>query len=227
MADLDRDEQFTAVRELIDDRFIRLSAVDRDVTEDNYYGQIDLLGKFNTGAVLHQLLVGFDFNRFVVDNDFRQDNTLPFLDIFNPNYDVPEAVNDFFLTAEQSVQTYGIYLQDQISLLDNLKLLIGGRIDFTSQNSSFRGVEAPEQNDTAFSPRFGLVYQTSQSVSLYASYSRSFNPTSGFDVDGDAFEPSKGTQYEVSVKAGFLEDRLSTSLQCLITYVLMRLFTTV
>ncbi|MEM5838728.1 hypothetical protein AAHH59_10470, partial [Pediococcus acidilactici] len=56
VADLDRDEQFTAVRELIDDRFIRLSTVDRDVTEDNYYGQIDLLGKFNTGSVLHQLL---------------------------------------------------------------------------------------------------------------------------------------------------------------------------
>ena len=153
VADLDRDEQFTAMRELIDDRFMRLSAVDRDVTEDNYYGQIDLLGKFNTGAVLHQLLVGFDFIRFIVDTDFRQDNTLPFLDIFNPNYDFSEAVNDFFFTAEQSVQTYGIYLQDQISLLDNLKLLIGGRIDFTSQNSSFRGVEAPEQNDTAFSPR--------------------------------------------------------------------------
>ena len=57
----------------------------------------------------------------------------------------------------------------------------------------------------------GLVYQPSDSVSLYASYSRSFN-TTGTDFNGEAFEPSRGTQYEVGVKTDFLEGKLLTTL---------------
>ncbi|MEH2406194.1 TonB-dependent siderophore receptor [Nostoc sp.] len=96
-----------------------------------------------------------------------------------------------------------------MSFQDNLKLLIGGRFDWISQNN---GIDQPEQNDNAFSPRIGLVYQPSKSVSLYASYSQSFNPNSGLNGDGSQFEPTKGTQYEAGIKADFLENRLSTTL---------------
>ena len=57
-----------------------------------------------------------------------------------------------------------------------------------------------------------MVYQPSKSVSLYTSYSQSFNPTQGFNPDRKAFEPTKGIQYEVGIKADFVESRLSTTL---------------
>jgi iron complex outermembrane recepter protein len=118
-----------------------------------------------------------------------------------------------------TIQSYGAYLQDQITLLDNLKLLIGGRYDWVSREDEIADfgtfgntVDDPPQNDGAFSPRLGLVYQPSDDVSLYASYSRSFSFTTGFNPDGRAFEPTRGTQYEVGVKADFLDGRLSSTL---------------
>jgi iron complex outermembrane recepter protein len=99
-----------------------------------------------------------------------------------------------------------------------LKLLVGGRYDWLSNDTQggkpgeLGTVETRRiQNDGAFSPRVGLVYQTSDAVSLYASYSQSFNQVVGLSQSGSAFQPSRGTQYEIGVKTDFL-DRLSATL---------------
>lgn len=61
-------------------------------------------------------------------------------------------------------------------------------------------------------PRFGIVYQPIKPISLYASYSRSFQPFTGTDFKGNLFEPTRGTQYEVGVKTDLLNNKLSTTL---------------
>ncbi|RUR75791.1 hypothetical protein PCC6912_46880 [Chlorogloeopsis fritschii PCC 6912] len=57
----------------------------------------------------------------------------------------------------------------------------------------------------------GIVYQPIQPISLYASYSRSFAPSIGRLIDGEQFQPERGTQYEVGVKAD-INNRLSATL---------------
>ncbi|WP_375476696.1 TonB-dependent siderophore receptor [uncultured Nostoc sp.] len=200
-------EEYTVPTNLVDDRFLEQFAARRNYMVDNYFGQIDLVGKFNTGSIPHQLVLGFDVNRNVIIYN-PTSLSVPALDVFNPNYNIPITTLETS-TSYGTVQSYGFYLQDQISFQDNLKLLIGGRFDWISQKSA---IDQPEQNDNAFSPRIGLVYQPSKSVSLYASYSQSFNPNSGLNGDGSQFEPTKGTQYEAGIKADFLENRLSTTL---------------
>ncbi|MBD2253339.1 TonB-dependent siderophore receptor [Nostoc parmelioides] len=201
---------------ILDDRF--LSGFENFAADDSistYSGQIDLLGKFKTGSISHQLLAGFDFNRRVqYFGQLQESTSLPDLDIFNPNYDV--TVPDFLIpvfTNQDITQSYGVYLQDQIAFSDNLKLLIGGRYDWIS-SSGFRLIDSddPSQNDGAFSPRIGLVYQPSENISLYTSYSQSFRPAVGRNPDNRAFEPTRGTQYEVGIKTDFLDGRLSTTL---------------
>ncbi len=59
-------------------------------------------------------------------------------------------------------------------------------------------------------PRLGVVYQPIEEVSLYASYSRSFNPNTANTVSGDPLEPETGEGYEVGVKAQLLEDIFAT-----------------
>ncbi|KAM3103276.1 TonB-dependent siderophore receptor [Phormidesmis sp. 146-12] len=209
-----RQEPFIA--SVVDDRFLTgFQFFGDETTESNYFGQIDLVGKFKTGSIAHQLVIGFDFNRFNTRSESLTNTSpnLPDLDIFNPIYDVtrPDLPADSLSVFEQRTQAYGIYLQDQIAFSDTLKLLIGGRYDWIS-NESGSGDNNPEQNDGAFSPRIGTVYQPSKNVSLYASYSRSFAPTTGRNVDDTPFEPTKGTQYEIGVKANFLDGRLSTTL---------------
>jgi iron complex outermembrane receptor protein len=199
------------------DRFLTNTvAFDSSYRKDNYFGQIDLLGEFNTGSIAHQLLVGFDANRFVDQNgSVLSSSDFPPLDIRDPNYDIPNP--DFelaFAGSDGLVQSYGVYLQDQVAFSDNLKLLIGGRYDWVSYENEIRedGIDQTAQKNGAFSPRIGIVYQPNDIVSLYASYSRSFRQTTGRNLDGEAFEPTRGTQYEVGVRTDFLDGRLSANL---------------
>ncbi|WP_081588155.1 TonB-dependent siderophore receptor [Chlorogloeopsis fritschii PCC 9212] len=208
-------DTFTIFSDLVEDRILQESTVyKREYPINNYFGQIDLLGKFKTGAIEHQLLVGFDANRNVENFESVTGEGPSDLDLQNPNYDtsdyqfVPNSRFAFY----EPIQSYGVYLQDQITLLDNLKLLIGGRFDWVERTFDVEGEPAVEQNDNAFSPRIGLVYQPSDTISLYASYSQSFIPTFGANPDGRAFKPTKGKQYEAGIKADFLEGRLSTTL---------------
>ncbi|MEH1848595.1 MAG: TonB-dependent receptor [Nostoc sp.] len=143
---------------------------------NNYFGQIDLLGKFNTGSITHQLLVGFDANRLVVPSEPGVfSNDVPPLNLFNPNYNVPRPNFEFsFQASIGTTQSYGVYLQDQVAFSNSLKLLIGGRYDWiSSENNTFGdGIDPVVENNGAFSPRIGLLYQPNNTVSLYASYSR-------------------------------------------------------
>ncbi|PIG94860.1 iron dicitrate-binding protein [Gloeocapsopsis sp. IPPAS B-1203] len=105
---------------------------------------------------------------------------------------------------------FGVYLQDQITIANNIKLLVGGRFDSVDTEQLFQVDEfVVEQRDSAFSPRLGLVYQPNENLSLYASYSRSFVPVLGRSAINQPFQPTRGTQYEVGAKADFLDGRLS------------------
>ncbi|MDZ8087603.1 MAG: TonB-dependent siderophore receptor [Nostoc sp. DedQUE12b] len=207
-------EEYTLATAVVNDQSLRQFAQDRDFTTDNYFGQIDLLGKFNTGSISHQILIGFDFNRYTQTFARSIASNVPNLDIANPNYDIPSFNYGPRSSSTDRSQSYGIYLQDQISFLDNLKLLIGGRFDWvTGDNTNdVTGQTTENPENSAFSPRIGLVYQPSKSISLYTSYSQSFVPVTESNPDGETFEPTRGTQYEVGIKGDFLEGRLSTTL---------------
>jgi len=208
---------FTA--DLIDDQFLALGAFDGDLDNKNYFAQIDILGKFQTGSISHQLLVGFNFNAFREDYlNSTVDTNIPLLDIRNPDYNAlttkPALLPDLTFVIDR--KSYGVYFQDQVTFNEQWKLLIGGRYDWISDGTGSitnDGIaNIPIQNDGAFSPRIGLVYQPSKNVSLYTSYTRSFSPVIGRNPDSRPFEPSKGTQYEIGVKADFLDGRLSATL---------------
>ncbi|MGD1951889.1 MAG: TonB-dependent siderophore receptor [Leptolyngbyaceae cyanobacterium] len=179
---------------------------------DSYRLDTNLLGSFQTGSIEHQVLFGFDLARSIQNNDFEFGPAAP-VDIFNPIFDqtvtpTGQATSSNITTSD----TLGIYLQDQVTLAENLKLLVGGRFDTFSQDRTDRIVdEDTSQSDTAFSPRIGIVYQPSPAISLYASYARSFTPTIGTSADRQAFVPERGTQYEIGVKAD-INSRLSATL---------------
>ncbi len=206
-------QRFAVPVAVVDNRFVEFFYLDRTDSTDVYFGQIDLLGKFKTGSIEHQLLVGFDYeNNSQTFESFT--SPIPPLDLLNPTYNVArptDLVRDFGF--ERLTQSYGVYLQNQIAFSNNLKLLIGGRYDWVSNELELvlNDTDEPVVNDGAFSPRIGLVYQPSDTVSLYASYSRSFLQTTSFSP-GQVFKPTRGTQYEVGIKTDFLDKKLSATL---------------
>ncbi|MEH2466270.1 TonB-dependent siderophore receptor [Nostoc sp.] len=197
-----------------DGRTLRREAASGVNIRDNFALQTDLIGKFKTGSVAHQLLFGFELRRETSQAaGYFYNGEFPSIDIFNPTYGLAHlnlfALDNGFNGPASILSTQAIYLQDQVTLLPNLKLLIGGRYDFIKNGN--QEIDSLFY-DEAFSPRVGIVYQPIEPISIYASYSQSFQPNNAQTANKQFIDPSRGTQYEVGVKAELFDQRLSATL---------------
>ena len=191
---------------------VRYGVLDNKEYYNAYNLTADVIGKFSTGSIRHQLLFGVDLSRTDTIESSGKYTTAPSIDLFNPVYGQPFGdVTDQYKSSS-STDTLGVYVQDQVNLTNNLKLLLGGRFDTSSSTSrdELANTESSNSSD-AFTPRLGIVYQPIEPISLYASYSRSFTPNSGTDFFGNLFQPERGTQYEVGIKAD-ISSKLSATL---------------
>ncbi|MEM7761933.1 MAG: TonB-dependent siderophore receptor [Cyanobacteria bacterium P01_A01_bin.40] len=192
----------------------------QDVDIQNYTLQTNVVGEFNTGSVKHTLLFGVDLNR---TDDEELTQTTPFsdpitLNIFDPAFGVLDEVDidDVPLARNIDIQSdrLGIFLQDQIDILDNLILLAGVRYDTIEQTTVNGPTDfSPEsseiiRNDDDFNPRVGLVYQPIPQLSLFGSYSQSFSPNSELTIDFEPLAPEESEGFEFGVKGEILEEKL-------------------
>ncbi|MCS3802291.1 TonB-dependent siderophore receptor [Niastella sp. OAS944] len=192
-------------------------------TEKFYAAQFNLIGKFNTGQLEHNLLTGLDADRTVTfNNDYNVTNTIydsiNVLDMgkYAARTDVPEAtaIRERFAP----VNRFGVFVQDLIKLTPKFNLLAGVRwayvetrgIDSTNLINGTK-ITGETRNDKAFSPRFGLVYKPFNSTSFFVSYSSSFITNTGQDIYGKSIKPSLVDQYEAGVKNQFLNGLLSAN----------------
>jgi iron complex outermembrane recepter protein len=188
---------------------------------ESYALQTNVIGKFVTGPIKHTLLFGVDLSKNSTDLLTLANTRRPLpLNVFNPIYNAfPRDRNQQIVALDEQIETrrLGIYLQDQIALADNLKLVAGLRYDTVEQTlnsartpTSLGGNQS--QNPDAVTPNVGIVYQPIPALSLYASYSRSFTPNSGVTIDRTFLEPEEGEGYEVGVKAEVIPNRLFATL---------------
>ncbi len=176
-------------------------------------------GEFQTGTLEHSLLFGIEVARQARPIKTRL-GSAPSINIFDPVY---STTGRPILNEENSIPTsdritqaenIGIYFQDLVSLSEHVKLLMGGRFDSVlNQDHNGLAGETIQETFTEFSPQMGLVYQPNDFLSVYASYSESFvSSPFNITVDESLVDPELGEQYEVGVKADFLNGRLSATL---------------
>jgi iron complex outermembrane receptor protein len=176
--------------------------------------QTDLLGSLQTGAISHRVLAGFDLTQTEAGGINGSNPTNIPLNIFAPIYGVtPLPITALARDDRNTTDGVGLYVQDQINLRDDLKLLASVRydaVDYTGRD--FLDGTTRRQSDDAWTPRAGVVYQPIKSVSLFASYSKGFNPvTSGSLANGDAPRPTTGEQIEGGVKTEFFGGKLTST----------------
>ena len=172
----------------------------RDIaTQVNLDNQFEY--RFGTGPVLHKALVGVDLKNCKVGDLQAFDFNTPSLNLLNPVYGVPQGFpGTVFANQEITQKQLGVYAQDQMKL-GRFTLVLSGRNDWV--NTFNENLLAPSQgrDDSQFSGRAGLIYNTDLGIAPYASYATSFNPIIGTNfVTGKLFEPETGVQTEVGVK---------------------------
>lgn len=173
----------------------------------------ELNGRFQLGGLRHRLIVGADADRFKNDQVFLRARApalssnptlaqLQAINVFNPVYGSHPLPTPTPLTSRLETQaSVGVFLQDQISLGERLQLRLGARWDDYKQTLEDRAANrSTTQKDTRLSPQFGLVYQASEGISVYATYGENFRPLSGADAQGKGFKPNQSTSVEAGAK---------------------------
>jgi len=180
----------------------------------NFAFQNEITGKFNTGLIHHNLLLGLELFSYQFKSNFFQGNIAE-LNIFNPVYGAqPENIRRTYI-GEYGAENIAVYLQNLIELTPNLKFLAGGRFDWVDSYDIYE--DEPDLNtrnsDAEFSPRLGIVYQPTDTTSIYASWTNSFNPQYfGRSRNNEPFKPETSEQFEIGIKQDFLNNQLSTTL---------------
>ncbi|NSY62082.1 TonB-dependent siderophore receptor [Agrobacterium tumefaciens] len=171
----------------------------RAVTVDN-----QAIGNFQTGDVAHTALFGLDYS--YESSRYEESALSPIFTPFNgldPVYGATAITRPPIATRiDQDRSQIGLYAQDQMEW-NNFVFSLGGRYDWANTDTRTRTSVADnqvDQRDGKFTWRAGLVYNFDTGLSPYAGYSTSFNPASGTDRLGNAFEPTTGEQFEVGVK---------------------------
>lgn len=128
--------------------------------------------------------------------------------LYNWNSALARPTVTFGSATETESDQYGLYAQWRIKPVDKLTLITGGRFSWYDATSGSNEVKV----DGEFTPYAGIIYDLTDSLSAYASYTQIFQPQSVIDVStGDIMKPRTGEQYEVGLKAE-LSDNLNASL---------------
>ncbi|WP_371194381.1 TonB-dependent siderophore receptor [Glaciecola sp. SC05] len=174
----------------------------RDYDASYQVFRAELTGEFELGGLQHRIIMGLDSDKFENDQIFLRVRGDQFINVFNPVYGafpVPElGPNTDRVETQESV---GVFIQDQISITDKLDIRIGARYDdYEQELNNRRSSSIATQTESRISPQFGVVYQSSDTLSFYAAYGENFRPLSGNDAEGNGFEPNQSTSVEAGVK---------------------------
>ena len=189
-----------------------------DTQRQNLFNQTDMVFKFNTGSIKHQLLTGMELGRQDTES-FRFDADFGAATKSKVNVNDPSnvAATSFTTTLNRRFATeaevFSLYVQDQIDLTSKLQVVAGLRrdrfaLDYHDKKAS--PTKRIDSKSTELSPRAALVYKLSQPLSLYAGYSQTFVPRTGDQLgslslattsaSNPAFDPEEFVNKEVGVK---------------------------
>ena len=202
-----------------------ISAYSNSNDRTNIFNQTDLTTSFTTGGLQHTLLTGLEVAHQESWNQRRTGyfgaaaGTIGSISATNPT---ASATRFDFRTTDAnnyvSSDTAALYVQDQISLSANWKVLAGLRYDYFKVGFDDRRTTTAQtdlqRTDKQISPRLGLIWSPTRWSTYYASYSYAFLPSGeqlGLATSTADLAPEKSTNYELGARWDLMP-RLSMSL---------------
>lgn len=183
----------------------------------------NLIAKLHTGGIAHTILLGADW--YQEDALFRNrgadpveaGGVVPAISLSNPVYKATPissyGVDAIPFDVEQTrAIRYGVYAQDQIALGDHVLLVGGVRHDWFRDRNRIQQTGA---NGSATTWRAGAIYKPRSDISVYLSWSDSFEPQDIGDQSiaaGGPFAPISGNQIEGGVKTALLDGKVQAGI---------------
>lgn len=193
----------------------------------------NMIGEFTTGSFEHTVLFGGEyidtssdqdrFNAFWTP-DGNADSDTEIFSIMRPlnirggvgvNSTGTTVTNNFTtdLNDDTSVNldVYSFYIQDQVAVTSWLDIVLGARFDsFDIEVFNVPANEIRTRRDEEWSPRAGVILKPRENISIYASYSESFQPRSGeqfANINGsnNVLDPNTFENLEAGIKWDFTQ----------------------
>ncbi|HDS1744567.1 MULTISPECIES: TonB-dependent receptor [Pseudomonas] len=168
--------------------------------------QLNLTGHFDTGGFAHTLLTGIEYEDYDYSSIIQRsaDGAVAYpIDIFDPVLGQPRpALTRTTTHDKENLKTWAAFIQDQVALTERLKALAGVRFERYEHDYDNKRNNAGDfsKGENGVTPRFGLLYDITDTLAVYANTARSFKPNSGASLQGSGFDPEKGKSYELGVK---------------------------
>lgn len=174
-------------------------------------------GKFELFSLEHDLSFGIsqanmDFNDqslydYSTGNGFPAMPDLATWDGVIPKATLADAPNG---SDVQNTQR-SAYVSTRIKLAEPLSILAGVRYtDWETKGTAYNVVQT--RDDSEVIPYIGTVYDFTESLSAYASYTETFVPQKELDITAEQLAPVIGKSTEVGLKAQLLEDQVFVTL---------------
>ncbi len=210
---------------------MKLAAYNNLNRRENFFNQTDLTQKLSYGGVEHTLLAGAEIGHQRSDNrrntGFLAGSTAangnsPLLSAAAPVSVVTRWAPGAAAIASDAdnlvrAQLAAAYVQDQVTLAPQWKLLVGARFDHfktffddrraASGNPPTQGVDLA-RTDNAWSPRAGLIWNPTAATTVYTSYCSSFLPSAeqlSLATTTANLAPEKAKNYELGMRWDLLQ----------------------
>lgn len=201
---------------------VRFSGVPRQNNIDAYLtGPFDLLGRE------HELIAGVTLSNYYENvpsyGGWKYDYSgSPAGAIDNLlNWNGASVKPQFDVTGKSTVDEtqYAAYLATRLHATDDLSILLGSRVidwhrEIEDKPYNAEHTKTQESETGVYIPYAGVVYDVNDTWSLYASYTKIFNPQSSWvrDINNKPLDPMEGTGYEVGVKGSHFDGKLNSSI---------------
>lgn len=187
-------------------------------------------GDFKIGSMRNRVVLGFDFIKDKSDITFFGSN-FDFVPLHIPNFDyshfnggnmqsIYNSPAGFDYPVQITKNTYSAFVSNVLDITERWSVLTALRVDRFENKGGKQGAELAAFNQTAFSPKAGLVFKlVEEKVSLFANYQNSFNNLGSYNAfDATANNVSQkmadleqANQIEAGAKFDLLGGKLSST----------------
>ncbi|RJG00249.1 TonB-dependent receptor [Noviherbaspirillum sedimenti] len=202
---------------------------DRTVRQKSFSNQTDLVARIQAGSMLHTVTTGIEFGR----DEYRENryvwntaNANRNINLGNPVNGTRQGARALSRTVNTTADTLAVYVNDQIDLNKQWKLVGGARWERFKASSTLQKFALPAgfpadttaaavpNSDSMFNVRAGVIYQPTDAQSYYLSYGTSSNPSAEAVTQSATtagLDPEKNRSIEAGAKLDFLNGNLSVN----------------